>query len=120
MIVLNRRDGKTERFDLADEAETKRLNVLGADPQAASAITGFALKIEGRSTTLPTPKRFRRVSFFAEVVRDRDGSVVGERLSVQADEIEVSATMWILTDSARVEIWKKGRRVFSPVETEAR
>lgn len=119
MIVLNRRDGRTERFDLGDEDDARRLNGVGNDPKAAAEITGFSLKSEGRSTTLPTPKRFRRVSFWGEVVKDGEGKAVGERLTIQADDVEVAATVWASSGSAKLEVWRKGRRVFSPAETEA-
>ena len=116
MVVLNFRDGRTEKFNLADTAEARRLNGIGNDPQAASRVSGLWLKIDERSTTLPIPKRFRRVSFFGESLIRGDGEHIGERLVIQADDIEVSATMWTSGSMTKIETTKTGRRVWAPLE----
>ena len=115
MIILNLKDGSTKCFDLSDVEEIGRFNDWGQNPDVKIKITGFTILTDQHKAALPTPQRFRRVSFFGEVIK-KNGEPKGERLTVQADDVRIVTTAYYGEEPKMVKafIKKIGKQMFTP------
>lgn len=107
MIQVNTRDGATRSFNL-EKPEHRRLWVqVQNNPEFQSQITAISLfRQKGRdgpsmTQTLTMPRFTLRVSFWAEVVRDREGKFAGERIGCVADDVTLSITLYKNQDGKR-------------------
>lgn len=112
MLYASLRDGSVRSYDLRADppAHAEDLRVLRTE------ITALSLATDGHRADLPLPRRFRSVAFSAEVVRDRDGEVVAERVAAFCDGVHLSLTMHLngRTGRFRVDLDRKGVRRYIP------
>jgi len=110
--LVNRRDGRVERFNLTDEDGLRKFRSLSSDPAWHSDVTGVSLVGQGHRADLPLPKKFGIVTYDAEPIKDRDGNPVGERVAAAAGDAYVTLTMYLNGGSGRfrVDLSRPGRR----------
>ena len=117
MVTLNFKDGRIEKFNLKDDTSREKFNSLGQcfSTKGSEVVTGIWFNTENHGITLPSPKRFRRVSFFGEIVY-KNGEPKGERITVHADQVRMSITSWYRENGkmAKVELFKIGKQIFNP------
>lgn len=113
MMILNRKDGSSERFDLTRSEDVERLNRLGQNP---GQVSGIWINSNGYCTTLPLPSGFRRVSFLCRLLKKKDGSPSGEELTFQIDDFRTIVTTYYGDHPKMVKINMKrtGRQRFAP------
>lgn len=124
MLVLNRRDGSAEKFDLGKEKDRKRFNAIGRNSSQVGDITGIWLNVGKQRTTLPFPSRFRRVHFYCDVLRSKDGSrITAQQLVVQAGDIRMIVTSYYEQRGdeesermTRIDLRRTGKQVYSHQE----
>lgn len=108
MIILNLKDGSALKLDLKMDTDRERFNFLGQNltSKNSEVVTGIWLQPDEAepSITLPLPKRFRRVFFYAELLRDAEGILRGERIRVQADEVCLIVTRYYKENGKRINI----------------
>lgn len=92
-LKVNLRDGRTLTFDLTSAQDLARWQASQSSPSFQRAITGLALH-QGCLHTLSTPKRYRRIAYSAELLRDAAGLPVAERISCHADDTLASITLY--------------------------
>jgi hypothetical protein len=92
-IKANLRDGRTLSFDLRALAEREAWERCQADQTFQAQIRALAICHEGVMHTLPSPARFARVAYTAEVV-GQAGRETGERINLQADDVMLSITIY--------------------------
>lgn len=94
MLYVSLRDGSVRKYDLRVAGEIETWSEDSSDPVFVSSVRGIALGSDGSRADLPAPRRFtRRVVYRAEVVRDREGEPIAERVSAICDDVVVSLTM---------------------------
>lgn len=108
MVILNFRDGTTRKFSVSEFDE---LNSLGSDVAKISAITSIWLKVGKQPITLPIPKKFGRVFFMCDKLNN------GERITVFADNMKLSATYYLEEKGdglIKIDLLRQGKPVFRP------
>jgi len=103
VVLVNTTQGLTHTFDPSAPSDLATLSSLLAGGQA----TAVSLLHDGVRHVLPGPRGFRRHFFGAEVLRDKGGALVGERVFVRAGDIRVSVSLTykgglVRTDVARI------------------
>lgn len=118
MVTLNLKDGSTLKLDLSNEADREKFNQLGHPTNNSQAVTGLWLLNEGQpAITLPLPKRFRRVFFFVDTLKDKSsGDLRGDVIRVQADDVCLVVTRYYKENGkmVRVDLQHTGKPRFSP------
>ena len=112
MVTLNLKNGETLKLDIREEADRERFNSLGqATSKDSETITGIWFNTENHGITLPTPRKFRRVFFYGELLTSEDGQPTGEQITVQADGIRMIVTSYYRKQGkmARVDLWCTGQ-----------
>jgi hypothetical protein len=121
MIKVNFKDGTTLAFDLSKEDDVQQWTEWSEVQDFQSKITGIGILHAKRFYTIPFPKHFKRVRFYAELVKaKKKGSIelipVAEKLSVHADEIVTTLMIYTCTPSppvlCRVDMQKIGKQMF--------
>lgn len=120
MVTLNLRDGSTLKLDLAIEQDRVRFNSLGravSGKDNSQAVTGFWLSTKDQPAfTLPIPKKFTKIDFYAEYLIDRSTNEKrGEVIRIQADDVCLVATRYYKENSMiRFDLIHTGKPRFSP------
>jgi len=80
-------------------------------------ITGIGVLHNKHWHTIPQPKRFRQVSFAAELLEGEKGPM-GERVIVYIDDVRLSLTVYFgnRPKMARIDAKKVGKQRFKPSE----
>jgi hypothetical protein len=114
MVKANLKDGRTLTFDLASEVGSAEWQALQADPTFQSQVTGLGVHWDGELYMFPLPKTFLRLAFSAELLRDRKGAIIGERIGCQADDILGTLTVYFsaVPKLARYDLRRIGRPRF--------
>jgi len=106
-VRVNDRRGITTCFDLGDPKELDTWGEVEHDRHAQDKITGVILGGTGTAqVSVPTPRRFRSVSYQAEPLQNGQGCN-GERLIVQADDVRLTVLVY-RSGMARVDLVKTG------------
>ena len=122
MLKVNLKDGKTIAFDLKDESNLKEWLELSSGEVFQRQITALGKIHNSQWYTLPIPKKFRRISFEAELVENSKRNVpierkyIGERLKCYADDILISLLVYYgnRPRMSRIDVIKLGKRRFDP------
>ena len=122
MLKVNLRDGSTASFNLKDEEDRKQWSELSLTEDFQRCITALGIIHNSQWYTLPIPKKFRRISFEAELVENSkrdvppDRKYVGERLKCYADDVLISLLVYYgnRPRMSRVDVIKLGKRRFNP------
>lgn len=121
MVILNFKDGSSRKLDLREKADRDELNRIGGTPTAVATVTGVWVNSDKFSVTLPMPQRFRRVSFYGELVIHPKGGERGEKVVLQADDIQQAVTLYYgeAPKMTRIDLTKMGKQIFRPERSEA-
>lgn len=113
---MNLDDGSVLSIDLRTVDGLRLWRERSLDPGFSMTVRGVSLALGDHRADLPLPRRFRELSFSAEVIRDRDDREVAERVSVHADGVVLSLTLHLNGRSGRfrVDLDKRGRPRFRP------
>jgi len=120
MIKVNLRDGQTLAFDLNREEDQKQWLEWSSVTDFQNRISGIGILHNGKFHTLPFPKKFNLVRFYAELVYNEKNGVkrkVGEKLICHADYIKLEIMVYTYDNppppiSARIDLRKVGKQMF--------
>jgi hypothetical protein len=119
MLKVNFKDGSTLEFNLARDDDLRQWQEWSSVPDFQGRITGVGIVHCKRFMTVPLPKRFRRVRFYAELVfgkKNGEQQLIGERLTCHADETKF--TLLVYTGNppppvlCRFDVEKIGKQMF--------
>lgn len=110
MLKANLVTGQTLTFDLRDGVQLAAWNQKQADPDFQRQLRALAILHDGHMHTLPTPGRFNRIAFYAEILPN------GERVSWHADDVMCALTVYSggNTRVSRVDVHRMGKARFVP------
>lgn len=116
MLHVNLGDGSVVTFDLAAERGRREWREASARDDFRRSIRGISLSFGEHRSDLPLPRRFREVSFEAEFVKSSDGTPVAERVTVLADGVLLTFTMYLngRVGRFRVDLDRRGRARYRP------
>ena len=117
MLLINFSDGSAVTIDLKTDEGNSGWFEKSNDPEFHKSVRGISLSLNGHRTDLPLPKRFKNIIFNAELIRNKEGKPVAERVSAIADDIVLSLTMYLNGRSGRfrVDLDKRGKIRYRPV-----
>ncbi len=127
MIKVNLRDGTTLAFDLQKQDDFQQWLEWSSVKDFQSRITGIGILHNKKFITLPFPKRFKKIKFYADLVysekRDGDKRLLGERLVCHADEIKFSVLVYTYNNPpppmlCRLDMERIGKQMFPAVHVE--
>ena len=96
MVNVNFRDGTTLAFDLNVAEDLRQWEEWSNAKDFQGRITGIGILHNKRFLTIPHPKKFKKIRFYADLVySEKKGKrrLMGERLVCHADEIKCSQTL---------------------------
>lgn len=116
MLYVSRRDGSVRTYDLRTVEGRREWAADARDPTWQRGVSGVALGQEGARADLPVPRRFKVVTYSAELVLDRGGEPTAERISAICDGVVLSVTMYLNGRSGRfrVDADRRGTRRYIP------
>lgn len=129
VILIYRKDGSTERFDLEVEEtyESKDrgkifgrndLNERMQSKKYRDGIRGVAILINSELHSVSLPKKFRTFEITTEPLfhTKNVGTVIGERVTMQADNVRLVVTGYTTQSpkSSRIDLIKIGKQRFQP------
>lgn len=97
MIKLNFKDGTTLEFNLEKEDDLKQWLEWSRVEDFQNRITGIGILHDKKHHTLPLPKGFRHIRFFAELMYSEKGGekrLLGERVSCHSDNVQISMLVY--------------------------
>jgi len=112
MIKVNVKNGDTLTFDLTDSVQKGKWDALCTDYSFQQQITGMGIIYNSQLYTLPSPKKFSRRVYFAEIIKHRkNDEYVGERIICQVDDVQISVLVYFgkRPRMSRVDVIKIGR-----------
>lgn len=120
MLKVNFRDGITLAFDLNKEDDERQWLEWSSVPDFQKRISGIGILHNKRFLTVPLPKRFKKIQFFAELffqVRNGERKLLGEKLVVHADEVKLTLLVYTYKDPpppilSRIEMERIGKQMF--------
>jgi len=110
MVVANTTRGLTHSFDLADPPGLSAL----LDLVSTGQVTALSILRDGVQHTLTAPRGFRHPAFGAEPLTNGGGSVVGERVFVQAGDVRLSLTSTFTGNVVRTDLVRTGVMRYNP------
>jgi len=122
MIKVNLRNGETLSYDLKDVKESAEWRRVSSQLSFQKKISGVGIIFNSQWYTLPIPKKFRQITFHAELVKNtkkdvpKDREFVGEKIIVYADEIMISILVYYgkRPKMSRVDVVKIGKCRYNP------
>jgi hypothetical protein len=116
VLYVSRRDGSVRTYDLRTVEGRRDWAADARDPSWQRGVSGVALAANGSRADLPVPRRFRNVTYSAELVYDRAGEPTAEKVSAVCDDVVLSVTMWLNGRSSRFrfDADRRGTRRFIP------
>lgn len=117
VLNVNLENGNVRSFDLEKETELEEWKSFSRDWRNQRSIRVVGILFDRVFHALPLPKQFRRVYYEAEILRDRkDGRrIVGERITCQADDVQISLTVYKNAPKmTRTDVRKIGHSRFNP------
>ncbi len=116
MLHVNLGDGTAVTFDLALERGRSEWREASARKDFQRSIRGVSLSSGTHRSDLPLPRRFREVAFEAEFVESSDRIPMVERVSVIADDIVLTLTLFLngRIGRFRVDLDRRGKPRYRP------
>lgn len=126
MVKVNFNDGSTLEFDLNKEDDQKQWEEWTAVKDFQDRITGIGILHSKKFHTLPFPKRFKKVRFFAESVFSTKKGIrrkLGEKVVIHADEIVLELLVYTFENppppiQSRTTMLRLGKQMFPEVAIE--
>lgn len=120
MVKVNFKDGTTLAFDLNNADDLKQWEEWSNANDFQGRITGIGILHNKRFLTIPYPKRFHRIRFYADLVyseRKGERKLMGERLTLHADEIKLELLVYTYKDPpppilSRINMERIGKQMF--------
>lgn len=120
MIKVNFKNGDTLQFDLTKDDDLKQWNEWSNVKEFQSKIRGIGILHNKKYHTLPYPKRFKKIKFYAEIIyrnKDNVNKILGEKITCHADNIKLSLLVYTYNNPAppilsRVDMIKIGKQMF--------
>lgn len=119
MIKVNFKNGTTIDFDLDNEKDKDQFLSWLKAPDFQANVTAFGVIYNGKQHSLPLPRYFRRVRWYAEsVFKKKKGKVrkIGERVIAHVDQIKICLLVYTCDPpppiASVVFVEKIGRQVF--------
>jgi len=120
MIKVNFKDGTTLALDLSSDDDLKQWEEWSNAKDFQGRITGIGILHNKRFLTIPYPKRFRRIRFYADLVyseRKGERKLMGEKLTCHADEIKLTLLVYTYKDPpppvlCRMDMERIGKQMF--------
>jgi len=118
VLCVHLASGRTLRFDLADEGQTREWRDRAGDRSFQSEVRGLTIRHNGVQYSLPRPDGFGRVFMFAERLEPDEGQKFkgGERLVLQAGDVRLVVMAHEAQRASRVSLTKTGTVVYNPLE----
>lgn len=116
MIHVNLGDGTVVTFDLASERGRSEWREASARDDFQRSIRGVSLSYGKYRSDLPLPRRFREVAFEADFVENSNGTPIAEYISVIADGIVLTLTLFLdgRAGRFRVDLDRRGKPRYRP------
>ena len=129
MILIYRNDGSTDRFDLTVDTRyvseerglifgRQDLNERMESAKYRQGIRGTAILINNELHTVSLPKRFRTFEVNAEPLfhTKKRGTVIGERIAMQAEGVRLIVTGYTTQSpkSSRIDLIRIGKQRYQP------
>lgn len=123
MLMVNLSDGTTLKFDLDKDHERKMWEEWSTASDFQTKIRGIGVLHDGNYYSVPIPKRFKRIQFFAERVFNVKKGVQrksGERVTCHCDEIKIDVLVYTYKNPPppirlRLDISRIGKQMFPAV-----
>jgi len=124
MIKVNFKDGTTLEFDLTKEDDQRQWAEWSSTLDFQNRITGAGILHNKRFLTVPLPKKFRRVKFYADLVHSQkrgEKRLLGERLICHADDVKLSLMVYTYNNPpppvlSRIDLERTGKQMFPGVQ----
>ncbi len=116
MLKVHLCDGKTLNVDLEDREQARAWFRSLRDLEFQGRITALTISHRGVQYSIPRPKGFDSVSFFAENVPVVPESKIkgGERVVCLAGEVRAVAMVHREQRAARLSLFRLGKQRFNP------
>lgn len=118
MIKVNLRNGKTLSFDLKNPIENIKWVKMLSQNNFQKQISGIGIIFNSQWYVLPIPKKFKQISFHAELVKNTKKNIeyIGEKIKVYADDVTISILVYYgkHPKMCRFDIIKNGKCRFNP------
>lgn len=106
MLLVNLADGHTLKADLQTDEGASSWRRLESDLKQQTKIRGVTFNSRSHSVSVTPPRCFRQHRYRAEACKDGAGEPIGERLILQADDIQLTVLRYssgmVRIDLARV------------------
>lgn len=120
MVKVTFNDGTTLGFDLNNGDDRKQWEEWSMVEDFQSKITSVGIIYNKKFITVPFPRRFRRVRFYAELVwQEKNGKkrLLGERVICHADEVKTSLLVYTYNNPpppvlSRIDVERVGKQMF--------
>ena len=113
-------DGQTLTFDLRDVGQASTWEQFSDNPKNQSDIRAIGVIHDKMWHVLPTPKKFKRISYQAWMSQ-RNGQPASLRVSCQADDINIKMVLYYPNGNSprmvRTDIKRTGRQVYQAKKT---
>lgn len=123
MLKVNFKDGTTLEFDLDVAEDVRQWDEWSNASDFQGRITGIGILHNKRFLTLPCPKKFRKVRFYADLVyseKKGESRLMGERIVCHADDIKLQLLVYTYKNPpppvlCRMDMEKIGKQMFPAV-----